>query len=306
MRLAFVFACHAVCAISLTLLNKRIAVQIHYPWIVVVIQCAGSVLISIIVDLPYATVRLPRWKQLPGMLLISFLFTMSLVSSISGLRRVHVPMAVVGKNITPFITALLEMLLLSAPVRTQSAMSLTIGIFGGVLYLYGDANASTDGLMFVLLNALCVAVTAISEKVVTQRKEQSPRALGLYRNAFAVPFVAAIIFLDRDGTSKAMQAIAELSGETLGCMALASIFGSLGGTLLFELQTRVSAATTQVAALTYKLATTLLSLLLFPASRKDVGWLALVGYSLSTVSVALYVFLPQRTKPKNQESKTTI
>jgi len=303
MQLAVLFACHAVTASSLTLLNKRIAVNVRYPWIVVIIQCIGSSLISILVDIPYGTIRPVRLKHLPGALLVSCLFTLCLVSSISGLRRVHVPMAVVGKNLTPIITALLEAFILGTPLRFHALVSLAVGTCGGVVYLQGDANATSEGLTLVLINAVFVAVTAVSEKVVSSRKEQSPRGLGLLRNALSVPFVAAIIYLEEDGVSNAMRALQDLTWETMFCMALTAVFGSLSGTLLFELQTRVSAATTQVAALGYKLATTLLSFLVFPASRNDVGVTALLGYTLSTIGVALYVFLPQRKAAKSEHGE---
>eukprot|EP00439_Symbiodinium_sp_Y106_P071083 s250_g12.t1 len=63
--------------------------------------------------------------------------------------------------------------------------------------------------------------------------------------------------------------------------------------LVFTLQGRVSATTTQIASLCYKLATTALSLVLFPEAQRDLGLLALMGYGLSTVSVALYAFWPK-------------
>ena len=106
-----------------------------------------------------------------------------------------------------------------------------------------------------------------------------------------------------------------------------TIFSGAAGLFIFTLQGRVSATlpgwseacgtwlvliapvrfdilrTTQIASLCYKLATTVLSLVVFPQAtvkcrsqswvqaRKDLGWLAFVGYGLSTVSVALYACL---------------
>merc|ERR550525_2218543 len=73
-------------------------------------------------------------------------------------------------------------------------------------------------------------------------------------------------------------------------MLLTAFFGALSGMLLFHLQSRVTATSTQVASLCYKLASTLLSLVLFPASLNDVGFVAFLGYSLSTASISLYMF----------------
>jgi len=156
MQLALVFACHAVTSSTLTLLNKRIAVSVSFPWLAVMLQCIGTVVVSFILDIPFRSIKPVRWKHLPGALLISSLFTLSLASSISGLRRVHIPMAVVGKNLTPFLTAMLEALLLRAPLSIWTVLSLVVGTAGGCIYLAGDANASTEGLLFIMLNALCV------------------------------------------------------------------------------------------------------------------------------------------------------
>jgi len=60
----------------------------------------------------------------------------------------------------------------------------------------------------------------------------------------------------------------------------------------------VTATSTQVASLCYKLASTVLSFLFFPASRNDVGLVALLGYALSTVSISLYMFSPRSSRPK--------
>jgi len=296
MQLALVFACHAVTSSTLTLLNKRIAVSVTFPWLAVMLQCMGTVVVSLLLNIPMRTIKPVRWSHLPGALLISSLFTLSLASSISGLRRVHVPMAVVGKNLTPFVTAILETLLLRAPLSIWTVLSLVLGTFGGSIYLIGDANASSQGLFYVMLNAFCVALTCISEKFVTDSKQQSPLGLSLLRNALAVPFVGLFILADPSASMAAWQEIVDAGPPMWGGMFLTSLFGALSGMLLFSLQTRVTATSTQVASLCYKLASTLLSFVFFPASRQDVGVIALAGYAISTVSVSLYVFSPRSPK----------
>jgi len=93
--------------------------------------------------------------------------------------------------------------------------------------------------------------------------------------------------------SDAVLAIANASNYCLMVLAVSTIFSAAAGLLVFTLQGRVSATTTQIASLCYKLATTALSLVLFPEAQRDLGLLALMGYGLSTVSVALYAFWPK-------------
>jgi len=297
MQLVLLFASHAVVSSSLTLLNKRIAITVFQPWTIILLVCTTSAVISLIIDLPFRTIRPLRWSQLPGNLAISFLFTLCLVSSISGLHRVHVPMAVVGKNLTPFLTSVLESLLLHTPLRRGTLIALSFGLAGGCIYLLGDANASVMGLLFVLCNAVCVSVTAVCEKFVTSQKEQSPHGLGFLRNAMAVPFVAVILLADVEASVQSFHEVWNAGLMTWIHILVTALFSSMSGTLLFELQTRVTATTTQVASLCYKLASTGLSLLIFPGSQRDIGVLAVLGYALSMLGVALYSHSRMRDKP---------
>lgn len=290
MHTAAWFACHAVVSSTLTVLNKQVAETIDFPWVVVLLQCSGSAIIAMLMDIPIRSVKPIQKEHLPASVLISFLFTMCLVTSISGLHLVHVPMAVVGRNLTPFVTALLELAVLQAPLTRKTLVALAIGLIGGVVYLIGDSNANFEGFFYVLLNAGCVAVTTITEKRVSMKKTQSPLGNCLLRNALAVPFVALILLTDLDRSYRTFLVVLQAGPMFWLRMAVTSCFGAITGVCLFELQSRVTATTVQVAALCYKLISTLLSLVIFPKSLNDIGWVALVGYTVSTLSISIYTF----------------
>lgn len=59
----------------------------------------------------------------------------------------HVPMVVVGKNLGPFCTALLETLILKAPLNPRTLFALLIGVLGSTLYAMGDANSDVEGCL---------------------------------------------------------------------------------------------------------------------------------------------------------------
>lgn len=289
--MALLFVGHALCSSTLTLLNKGIAVTVHAPWLVVLLQCAGSAACSLIIDTRLKSMRRIELKALLPNVWIAFLFTLCLVSSISTLRRVHIPMAVVGKNLTPFLTAMMEVFVPgSPPMSLQTLIGLIIGTLGGAIYLIGDANTTAYGILLSLLNAGVVALTAISEKQVTTKREQSPLGLCFLRNALAVPFLAMFVCADLRASYEAWHVILHSGPLFYVQMLLTAFISAISGTLLFQLQLRVTATTTQVASLCYKLATTLMSLVLFPASLNDIGLVALTGYVLSTVSISIYMF----------------
>lgn len=290
--LAVIFGLHSVCSICLTLLNKQLAEEIPFPLTIVLFQCLASIPFTLIANARFNQIKTIRTSHLPGALLISVLFISCLASSLLGLKRVHVPMVVVGKNLGPFWTALLETVILKAPLNPRTLFSLLIGVLGSTLYAMGDANSDLEGLFWVGSNALLVAFTSVSEKYVVRNVDQAALGFSLYRNAVAIPLLWILMTVGMENFGGALEAFSKASSFCWSVFAASTVFSAAAGLFIFTLQGRVSATTTQIASLCYKLATTVLSLVVFPQARKDLGWMAVLGYSLSTLSVALYVFLP--------------
>jgi len=293
LQLPAIFALHSVTSVSLTLLNKQLSAEIPYPWTIVLLQCLASIPFTLLANARLRQIKAIRWSHFPGGMLVSSLFTLCLTSSLVGLRRVHVPMVVVGKNLGPFCTAILESLLLEVPLNHRTLAALLIGVLGSTLYAMGDANSDMEGVFLVGLNAALVALTSVCEKYVVRTVDQAALGFSLYRCVLAVPLLGIMLALGMEDFSDAVLAIANASNYCLMVLAVSTIFSAAAGLLVFTLQGRVSATTTQIASLCYKLATTALSLVLFPEAQRDLGLLALLGYGLSTVSVALYAFWPK-------------
>ncbi|CAE7039365.1 GONST4 [Symbiodinium natans] len=260
-----------------------------------------------------------RWSHFPGGMLVSSLFTLCLTSSLVGLRRVHVPMVVVGKNLGPFCTAILESLLLEAwrgrqPMIEQRDEFLIFLDPGAGKYtvchgrrelrhlvcdkFFRDSVAERlkwvlrDAALFAaaedLEGVFLVGLNAALEKYVVRTVDQAALGFSLYRCVLAVPLLGIMLALGMEDVYDALLAIVNASNYCLLVLAVSTIFSAAAGLLVFTLQGRVSATTTQIASLCYKLATTALSLVLFPEAQRDLGLLAFIGYGLSTVSVALY------------------
>lgn len=288
--LVLLFCCHACVSVSLTILNKKIMVAFTYPWSTVLIQCCASVAIISIIGSFTNTIGPVRKSHLNSALLVSSLFVLCLISSFYGLQRVHVPMVVVGRNLTPFCTAFLEVLIVKTPLKLDTLAPLVISVTGSIIYAYGDSNTETTGVSYVLLNSAIVAVTCVSEKRVVGKEDQTPLGWSLYRNALAVPFLLVVLLCGLEDTRMAVEALRYGSWETWWLLFISSCFSASAGFMIFKLQTRVSATSTQVANLGYKVVTTIVSLIVFPESRRDIGLLAYVGYLLSFCGIALYVF----------------
>ncbi|CAK9091040.1 unnamed protein product [Durusdinium trenchii] len=176
-RKVIIFALHSVCSISLTLLNKQLAKEIPFPLSIVFFQCVASIGFTMIANVWLAQIKKIQLSHLPGAMLISVLFLSCLTSSLLGLKHVHVPMVVVGKNLGPFCTALLEAVLLKATLNPRTLFSLLLGVIGSTLYAMGDLNSLFQGLFLVGGNALLVALTSVSEKYVVRTVDQVPFVL---------------------------------------------------------------------------------------------------------------------------------
>lgn len=295
MHVSSIFACHATVSVSLTLLNKKLVADFPFPWCTVMLQCCLSVPIILAINFRLKEIGPVRMSHLPGAMLVSSLFLACLMSSFFGLKRVHVPMVVVGKNLTPFCTAMLEAFVMRVPLRSSTLAPLLLSISGGAIYAYGDASAESIGIFLVLLNSVIVACTSVSEKKVVSKDEQVPLGWSLYRNALALPMLVACLACGVEDTRAAWDSLAAAGSSFWLLLLISASFSAAAGCLIFMLQARVSATTTQVANLCYKVGTTLLSFVFFPESRHDIGWPACMGYALSTLGIFFYVF-PGATK----------
>jgi len=265
-------------------------VEVPHPWMVVLVQCLAAVPLTLLANVRLKLIKPIRTSHLPKASLLAVLFTLCLTSSLLGLARVHVPMVVVGKNLAPFCTGLLEAIVWGDSLSLRSLGALLLGVAGSALYALGDASTEPVGVLIILANSILVAVTAVTEKHVVGTLDQSALGLSLYRNSLALPLLAIAFTVGLDDFTDAGQAVAQASDGCLFALALSSVFSSLAGVLIFTLQGRVRATTTQIAGLCYKLATTLLSLACFPQSRHDIGGVAVLGYALSTFGVTLYIW----------------
>lgn len=310
MHLAFVFSAHALVSISLTLLNKALARSFPFPWLAVVLQCIGCVCITLIVNSWVKDLKPWNHAHLIDAIKLASLFVLCLSSSYYGLQRVHVSMVIVGKNFTPFVVTILECLIFGTSLSAKTVVGIFFSFVGSVLYSLNDNSLEATGLLLVVINAIIVALTCVCEKQIVVRKHQTPFGYSLYRNAFAVPVIAIPFCLQLEDPYAGITALQSSSWWVSFLIFVSSLFGTCAGLVLFELQSRVRATTTQMASLSYKLATTLLSLVFFPESRAAVGYLGWMGYMLSLCGVAIYALpvekllgLDSGTSSANQSGK---
>lgn len=291
-RLRCLFLCQGLLSVSLTLLMKSILRQDYFPfpWACVFMQCVLGLPIVGAIGGQIHSVKAVRPSHVNVAVVLSSLWAVCMASSFYGLRGVNVPMAVMGKNFSPLLTAILESAFLGSPLTARVLVNLALNLVGGSLYVVGDENRDLFGMTAVGMNTCLVAFTAICEKHIVGKSVQTPLGLSIYRMTLAAPMAALPAILGLEDWADAWRFLLG-GGGALWAMMLAVVASSSMMTLVvFDLQRTVRATTMQVASLGYNILTTLISFAVFPKSREQMTVLAVVGYMISAISVGMYIY----------------
>lgn len=106
--LVFLFNLHAVSSISLTLINKYVAMALPLPFLILALQNLSSVLLTFLTGaigiVPLKEIKLDHLLQ---MLPLSALYVVLIWSSLVGLAEVSVATVVIGRSLIPLFTGIL-------------------------------------------------------------------------------------------------------------------------------------------------------------------------------------------------------
>ena len=175
--------------------------------------------------------------------------------------------------------------------------------------------------LYILVIAVCSVVDKTSVRILGADEGITPVQCNQMRVALSIPATVFMVFaLDMDwisalrerseggadpahtsggdssggssggnggGTAAFLSAFSAMEWPVVICLVCSTVFGFGMGTINLYLQKAVAAASVQVANIVYKLLTTVVGLLLFPASVSLLQWF---GYSLSLLGVGLYTF----------------
>jgi drug/metabolite transporter (DMT)-like permease len=276
-----VFIAYGLSSISMTLMNKHLAVQFPYLYTTILIQNIGAILYSL------SSLNLGVNKinpLLPHHVLPSLgnalWFVAMLWTSMKSLQIISVPLYVVAAYSRPLFTCLLEFLIRRRTLPKKRVLALVLVLIGSVLYSFSDSTASVYGLGYAMANTLLVAGLSVYENVImnSMKSEQTAFGVNLYRVLFTLPF----LFMLMVGSERPDFSI---SAWTAWLLVLSSGCGLLLGVLMFVLQPLVSATTIQLGNILFKFITTVISLVLHPVYIAPQGW---VGYAVCSLGFFMY------------------
>ncbi|KAF4690070.1 hypothetical protein FOZ60_000638 [Perkinsus olseni] len=297
LKTSLLFAAYGVVSISLTLINKSLALAYPHPWTTVLVQNSGALVCTatLLVCRVQALRPVRRSHILPGFVNAIWM-VMVIWSSLRALHYVPVPIYVVACNARPACTAILEFLVLGKTVPIDRAAALTIIVVGYVIATMSDFAWEGDGVGYAFLYTFLVGGLSVYEHAIMckLKKEQTPIGLNLYRLVLSLPFLAVMIGVSGEASIAALPLL-----EGGGLLLIASSVLCLAiGVLMFELQLRASATSMQVFNTVAKFLTTMVSLVTHPA---DISLSAWTGYFLCVMGFLLYTFGVPRLRPRNKE-----
>lgn len=321
------FGLHATCSVSMTLLNKTIVQHFDYTWTVLLVQNVGTVLLAFLYPAwrrllsltgaaqptnegstrtrglrTFCGIKVParprnRWLLVAQMLI----FLVVLFVSLRALLYVSVPLYVVARNCVPAQTAVLERLVNKTAVPPVGVLGLVLTIVGAVVFAGADAsNIDPVGLGWAFGLTTSVALASVADKnivrILADEEGLAPVEVNQQRIALSIPLTVLLaVWLEvlpeslgeKPSAAEAIFLLPFGVALALGCTVF---FGFGMGTFNFYLQQVVNAATVQVANISYKLATTVISRVTHPAPVPLASWL---GFALSLLGIALYTFKPE-------------
>lgn len=298
LKTSLLFTLYGLVSISLTLVNKTLAVSYPYPWSTVLVQNTGALLCTIVlVASRMQGVRSVRRSHLLPALVNAIWMVVVIWSSLRALRVIPVPIYVVACNARPACTAALEFLILRKTISVDRVAALIVIIVGYIVATMNDLAWENEGIGYAFLYTFLVGGLSVYEHAIMCRlkKEQTPVGLNLYRLTLSLPFLALVIGIT-DEVSMVNSSVMESSdslliGSSVLCLAI--------GVLMFELQLRASATSMQVFNTVAKFLTTVVSLVTHPADIPSSAW---IGYFLCAAGFLLYSFgIPWRRWSRDKE-----
>jgi drug/metabolite transporter (DMT)-like permease len=270
-RLTALFGMYGCCSISMTLLNKQLALEYPYPWTTIVIQHCGTyvcTLPSAIKD--RSSVNPVRRGHLLPAIGNGFLFTAMLFCSLNALKYASVALYTVARNAVPVVVTILEYFLLETTVETHRAVGLAAVVVGATGFGLQDKPLEFRGYAFVAANTILVGLMSVYDKLMVTRlvKDQTPLGINLYRITASLPMVVMLSCMLETPTLPRDIVV-------VSCLLLSAMFAFGIGWCMFSLNRSVAATTLQVANIMFKFLSVLSSLLLWPHDIHMAGWFSI-------------------------------
>ena len=282
-ELVIYFSISGLSSILLLIVNKTLSSSFPFPLATVVIQNVCALLCTIAYALMrpgfVSPVRFRHFlPSFPG----SILFVLVLLLSNASLGYVSLPVFVVANNLRPLSTAAIEFAYSGACISGKRASSLVGIALGAIVTALSISDREFKGLTMAAINTPLVSLLNVIDGrfMRSVKHEQTPAGINLYRLITSLVLLGGVALFEEKSPE-----LTDLDIASVKLLLMSGITCTFAGVSLFELQTRTSATSIQVANVGFKIITTVVSLFTHGEYPSIAGW---AGYAVSTAGVLLY------------------
>lgn len=270
-------------SVVLLITNKTLCLSFPMPLFTVLFQnlCALLCTILIVAVSPGFIKRFRlchMFPSLPG----SFLFVIALWLSNTSLGYTSLPVFVVANNLRPMSTALIEYGAFGTRVSLVRVCGLFAIAIGAIITASSVGNRELKGLGIAGIYTMIVSLLNVvdGEFMKSVKGEQTPAGINLYRLIVSIP-----LFLFLIPFSSEELRFAQVDLRSVILLIVSGVTCTFAGVSLFELQSRTSPTSIQVANVAFKFLTTIISLFTHGEWPSVGGW---TGYAVSSLGVLVY------------------
>lgn len=261
-----------------------------------------SVVFSLLIPLPETEMRPFRLFHFVPVIPVSILFSLMLFTSSKALSLLSIPTIVCLRNFGPLVSSLMELVLaLVFPFSSASELRfskrafvfLTVLAVSNVLYfINGPDLFAFESVMFGVVNLFVNASLNVSMQTLYDKLkgEQTATGISCYCNIASIPFlILPWLFSDFMNTSSGERSFVANAPQPrwIVVLLLSGIGSYTIGVANFNLRKLVTATSLSVANVSYKLVSTLFSVLCLGTG---LTLAATVGVILSSLGVAGYTW----------------
>jgi len=194
---------YTLCSVSMVLVNKSLASSYNkyisgdLNFLLVVFQ-------AIIAVIAVEFSKMMKWVEYPGFNCktalqwapVNIFFCGMLFTGMGSLQHNTVPMVTVFKNITNIVVSMGDYYFFGTSAETLVIIAFSVMLCGALLAARHDAQVSTVGLLWMLVNCLATAGYILYMKFATKSVKLSKFGMVFYNNVLCVLFLLPVTFMN--------------------------------------------------------------------------------------------------------------
>ncbi|KAL5015654.1 hypothetical protein ScPMuIL_005243 [Solemya velum] len=241
------------------------------------------------------------WSVVKMIWPLPVIFLGNLVFGLGGTKAISLPMFVVLRRFTIFLTMLAEYFVLGVTASRTVQLTVFLMLFGAMVAASADFSFDAVGYTFILLSDFFTAANGVMVKKKLNIKELGTYGLLFYNSLFMFLPALIIAYLSND-IDKALEFTEWTSPVFLAEFLLSCFLGFVLNYSIFLCTHYNSALTTNIIGVCKNLFTTYLGM--FIGGDYIFSWVNFLGLNISVSGSLIYSYVTFKTKKPSTQSPT--